>query len=66
MPGLEQDVALADPVYRCSGDVAGAPGGSVQDPVDAVLVEFAGILKVEREKTGGNRSCKAAGFAPLS
>ena len=66
MSGLEQDVALADPVYRRSGDVAGALSGPVQDPSDAVLVESAGILKVEREKTGGNRSCKAAGYAPLS
>jgi hypothetical protein len=45
-----------------SGDVAGAPGDPVQDPADAVLVESAGTLKVEREKTGVNRSCKAAGW----
>ena len=49
-----------------SGDVVGAPGDPVQDPADAVLVESAGTLKVEREKTGVNRSCKAVGYAPLS
>jgi hypothetical protein len=44
-----------------SGDVDGAPGYPAQDPANAVLVESAGTLKVEREKTGVNRSCKAAG-----
>jgi hypothetical protein len=66
VPGREQDVERADPVYRRSGDVAGAPSGPVQDLADAVRVESAGILKVEREKTGGNRSCKADGNSPLS
>jgi len=50
VPGLEQDVALADPVYRRSGDVVGAPSGRVQDPADAVLVESAGILRVGKEE----------------
>ena len=62
MPGREQDVELADPVYRRFDDVAGAPSGPVQDLADAVLLASAGILKVEREKTGGNRSCKATGW----
>jgi hypothetical protein len=42
--------------------VAGAPGDPVQDPADAVLMESAWILKVEREKIGGYRFCKAAGW----
>jgi hypothetical protein len=45
-----------------SGDVAGAPGDPVQDPADAVLMECAWILKIEREKIGGYRFCKAAGW----
>ena len=80
--GLAHDVALADSVHGGLGDASGAQGvtaqglrlqtgaagGHFENPADAVLVERAGILKIEREKTGGNRSGKAAGWlcTPLS
>ena len=72
MTGLADDVALADSAYSCLGHMAGtqrvaaqrlwiqtgAPGGALQNPADAVLVEpVAGefALTADPAKDGSGR-----------